>query len=126
MLSNAEDSQAFIVSHQVKLSSIIHDASSRLYSQNANIDLEHKSKTAMKLDDELERWKSSLPHWLDPEIVSFKEPERTTKQKLALEIGTNSSSRLRNCPYLGSSNEMIRFLPHQDVHPPPLHESSIN
>jgi hypothetical protein len=72
-----------MISAQVSLSAIFLAASANIYSEPK---FEQKSLSARQLDEELTVWKSRLPQWLNPDVLSFKEPEWISKQKLALQI----------------------------------------
>ena len=73
-----------MISAQVSLSAIFLAASANIYSSESNF--EQKSLSAQHLDKELTVWKSRLPQWLNPDVLSFTEPEWISKQKLALQI----------------------------------------
>jgi hypothetical protein len=73
-----------MISAQVSLSAIFLAASANIYSSESNF--EQKSLSAQQLDEELTVWKSRLPQWLNPDVLSFTEPEWISKQKLALQI----------------------------------------
>ena len=83
--SSCEPSQTSIIPAQVSLSAIHRSASRNIYSSEANC--EQLPQSARQLDEELTVWKATLPRWLNPDVVSFKEPEWVGKQKLALQIG---------------------------------------
>jgi hypothetical protein len=82
--SNYEPSPTSIIAAQVSLSAILRSASAKLYFPGETS--QQKFQSARQLDQELIAWKSKLPPWLNPDIISFKEPEWTNKQKLALKI----------------------------------------
>ena len=73
-----------MISAQVSLSAIFLAALANIYSSESNF--EQKSPSARQLDEELTVWKSRLPQWLNPDILSFTKPEWISKQKLALQI----------------------------------------
>ncbi|KAE9365851.1 hypothetical protein N431DRAFT_562552 [Stipitochalara longipes BDJ] len=83
-LQSNEPSPTFIIFAQVSLSAIHRSASLKIYSMEASY--EQKSQSAQQLERELTTWKSKLPQWLNPDVVTFKEPEWMSKQKLELEI----------------------------------------
>jgi hypothetical protein len=92
--SSCEPSQTSIIPAQVSLSAIHRSASRNIYSSEVNY--EQISQSARQLDEELTVWKATLPRWLNPDVVSFKEPEWMSKQKLALQIGKIRLS-FQNC-----------------------------
>jgi hypothetical protein len=82
--SNHEPLQTCIISAQVLLSLIFRAASENIYSSELNF--ERKALSARQLDEELATWKLSLPQWLNPDVLSFREPEWINKQKLTLQL----------------------------------------
>jgi hypothetical protein len=82
--SSPDDLQPSIISAQLGICDILRAASTDLYHSQRHLTIQEKPDLALKLDQKLEQWKANLPNRLNPDIISFKEPEFASRRGLAL------------------------------------------
>ncbi len=70
----------------VSFAKILQVASEELYHPLREKSLLQMSRTAIELDDTLLRWKRDLPHILNIDKASLRDPEWLGKQKIVLKL----------------------------------------
>lgn len=82
---HSETSPTVIVGAMVSFADILRKAFKRLYYKKGQL-LEEISKSALELDEELQRWENSLPSNLSLDSVSLQDPKWLSKQKVVLKL----------------------------------------
>lgn len=77
-----------------ELGLILKRTTQQIYSPGTTVNLEQRSKAAMKLDEELMQWKSQLYPVIDLEGTSLTEREAVTKKKMVIKLSESFGSCL--------------------------------
>lgn len=88
------------ISHMVPFAAILNDICRKIYSADASVGHDQKSRVCLEIDEQLQKWKSELDTAWDGHSSSLTEPEWKTKQKLVCNLRFWNARILLHRPFL--------------------------